>query len=71
MDRDAGKPRPFERDLVTQRAVVARGIAGAVWGAVLGIIIQSLVEPEFNADEAIDALAAMSLSAVYPADQSA
>src|SRR5947208_2340645 len=29
------------------------------------------VEPEFNADEAIDALAAMSLSAVYPADQSA
>jgi len=49
----------------------ARGIAGAVWGAVLGIIIQSLVEPEFNADEAIDALAAMSLSAVYTADQSA
>jgi len=49
----------------------ARGIAGAVWGAVLGIIIQSLVEPEFNADEAIDALAAMSLSAVYPANQSA
>ncbi len=46
-------------------------IAGAVWGAVLGIIIQSLVEPEFNADEAIDALAAMSLSAVYPANQSA
>ena len=44
----------------------ARGIAGAVWGAVLGIIVQSLVDPEFNADEAIDALAAMSLSAVYP-----
>ena len=43
----------------------ARGIAGAVWGAVLGIIIQSLIEPEFDADEAIDALAAMSLSAVY------
>lgn len=43
----------------------ARGIAGAVWGAVLGIIIQSLIEPDFNADEAIDALAAMSLSAVY------
>ena len=49
----------------------ARGIAGAVWGAVLGIIIQSLVEPEFDADEAIDALAAMSLSAVYPANQGA
>jgi AcrR family transcriptional regulator len=43
----------------------ARGIAGAVWGAILGIIVQSLVDPEFNADEAVDALAAMSLSAVY------
>ena len=49
----------------------ARGIAGAVWGSVLGIIIQSLIEPEFNADEAIDALAAMSLSAVYPTNQGA
>ena len=44
----------------------ARGIAGAVWGAILGIIVQSLVDKEFNADEAVDALAAMSLSAVYP-----
>jgi AcrR family transcriptional regulator len=43
----------------------ARGIAGAVWGAVLGIMVQSLVDPEFDSDEAIDALAAMSLSAVY------
>jgi AcrR family transcriptional regulator len=44
----------------------ARAIASAVWGAILGIIIQHLVDPEFNADEAVDALAAMSLSAVYP-----
>jgi AcrR family transcriptional regulator len=44
----------------------ARGIAGVVWAAVLGIMVQSLVDPEFNADEAVDALAAMSLSAVYP-----
>jgi AcrR family transcriptional regulator len=44
----------------------ARGIAGAVWGAVLGIIIQSLIDPKFNGDEAIDALGAMALSAVYP-----
>ena len=43
----------------------ARGIAGAVWGGILGIIVQTLVDPEFNADEAVDALAAMSLSAVY------
>lgn len=44
----------------------ARGIAGVVWAAILGIIIQSLVDPEFDADEAVDTLAAMSLSAVYP-----
>jgi len=44
----------------------ARGIAGAVWGAALGIMIQKLIEPEFDSDEAIDALAAMSLSAVFP-----
>jgi AcrR family transcriptional regulator len=43
----------------------ARGIAGVVWAAILGIMIQSLVDPEFDADEAIDTLAAMSLSAVY------
>jgi AcrR family transcriptional regulator len=49
----------------------ARGIAGVVWAAILGIMIQSLVDPEFNADEAIDALAAMSLSAVYQAGQNA
>jgi AcrR family transcriptional regulator len=45
----------------------ARGIAGVVWAAVLGIMIQSLVDPEFDADEAIDTLAAMSLSAVFTA----
>ena len=49
----------------------ARGIAGAVWGAILGIMVQSLVEPDFDADEAIDALAAMSLSAVYDNHQGA
>ena len=43
----------------------ARGIAGVVWSAVLGIIIQNLVDPEFDADEAFDTLAAMSLSFVY------
>lgn len=45
----------------------ARGIAGVVWGAVLGIMVQSLVDPTFDADEAVDALAAMSLSAVFSA----
>ena len=53
-----------------QGANPARGIAGVVWAAILGIIIQSLVDPDFNADEAVDTLAAMSLSAVYPGAQS-
>ncbi len=50
-------------------ATAARGIAGAVWGAVLGIMIQRQIDEKFNADEAIDALAAMALSAVYPPTQ--
>ena len=33
---------------------------------IVGIMVQRLIDPEFNADEAIDTLAAMSLSAVYP-----
>lgn len=49
----------------------ARGIAGAVWGGILGIMVQKMVDPEFNADEAVDALAAMSLSAVYPGTRGA
>jgi AcrR family transcriptional regulator len=49
----------------------ARGIAGVVWAAVLGIMVQSLVDPDFNADEAVDALTTMSLSAVYPPAQGA
>ena len=49
----------------------ARGIAGVVWAAILGIMIQGLVDPEFNTDEAIDALAVMSLSAVFTPARSA
>jgi AcrR family transcriptional regulator len=49
-----------------QDAKVARGIGGVVWAAVLGIMIQGLVDREFDSDEAIDTLAAMSLSAVFP-----
>lgn len=44
----------------------ARGIAAVVWAAILGIMIQSLVDPDFDTDEAVDALAAMSLTAVFP-----
>ena len=52
-----------------QEPIAARGIAGAVWAAILGIMVQNLVDPEFNADEAVDALAAMSLSAVFSGAQ--
>src|SRR5258708_2542820 len=44
----------------------ARAIAGAVWAGVLGIMVQMSIEPEFDADEAVDALATMALHAVYP-----
>jgi len=60
------------RQVLAEREVdptPARGIAAVVWAAIIGIMIQTLVDPEFNSDEAVDALAAMSLSAVYPAGQ--
>ena len=47
----------------------ARAIAGAVWAGVLGIMVQKSIDPEFDADEAVDALAAMALQAVYPSGQ--
>ena len=43
----------------------ARAIASVIEAAVLGIMIQNLVDPDFNADEAVDALNAMSLSATF------
>jgi AcrR family transcriptional regulator len=52
-------------------AAPARGIAGVVWAAILGIMVQKLVDPEFDSDEAIDTLAAMSLSAVFSPAQGA
>jgi len=47
----------------------ARAIAGAVWAGVLGIMVQKCIDLEFDADEAVDALAAMALQAVYPSGQ--
>lgn len=44
----------------------AKAIASVVEAAALGIMIQNLVDPTFDADEAVDTLAAMSLSAVFP-----
>ena len=52
-----------ERGQATQPA---GGIAGVVWAAVLGIMIQGLVDPDFDTDKAVDTLAAVSLTANYP-----
>jgi AcrR family transcriptional regulator len=71
---DRGHVEELARQVLAEREAdpsPARAIAAAVWAAILGILIQSLVDKEFNADEAVDALAAMSLSAVYPTTQGA
>ena len=67
--QDRAHVEDIARQVLHQREAdptAARGIAGVVWAAILGIMVQKLVDPEFNSDEAIDTLAAMSLSAVYP-----
>ena len=47
----------------------AQGIAAVIEAAVLGIMIQNLIDPDFKADEAVDTLNAMSLSAIFPPAQ--
>lgn len=71
--RDRGHVEAIAAQVLAEREVdptPARAIAGAVWAGVLGIIVQSVIDPEFRADEAVDALAAMSLSAVFSTAQS-
>jgi len=54
------------RDVLAQHGQppeLAPAVAAAVWGGTLGIIIQSLIDPDFDADAAVDALAAMSVAA--------
>jgi AcrR family transcriptional regulator len=66
--RDRGHVEAIATQVLAEREAdpaPARAIAGAVWAAILGIIVQSVIDPEFNGDEAVDALAAMSLTAVY------
>ncbi len=52
-----------------QDAQPAAAVASVLEAAVLGIMIQNLIDPGFDADKAIDALAAMSLTAVFPSAQ--
>src|SRR5437899_12895396 len=68
LSEDRAHIEELARHVLAERANVqapATGIAGVVGAAVLGIMIQNLVDPNFNADEAVDALTAMSLSAVF------
>ncbi len=70
---ERGKVEELARQVLAEREADPRpagAIAGAVWGGVIGIMVQKMVEPDFNADEAVDALAAMAVSAVYPAGAS-
>src|SRR2546426_8726068 len=71
---ERGKVEGLARQVLAERETdprPARAIAGAVWAGILGIMVQKMVDPDFNADEAVDALAAMSLSAVYSTNPSA
>ena len=70
--RDRGHVEAIAKQVLAEREMdptPARAIASAVWAAILGIIFQSVIDPEFDSDGAVDALAAMSLSAVYPSAQ--
>ncbi|HSS94243.1 MAG TPA: TetR/AcrR family transcriptional regulator [Candidatus Dormibacteraeota bacterium] len=71
---ERGRVESLARQVLAEREAdprSARAIAGAVWAGVLGIMVQKMVDPEFNADEAVDALAAMSLSAVFATNSGA
>ncbi len=46
-----------------QPSELAPAVAAAVWGGTLGIMIQTSIDPDFDADAAVDALAAMSIAA--------
>ena len=71
--RDRGHVQEIAAQVLAEREMdptPARAIASAVWAAILGIIVQSVIDPDFKVDETVDALAAMSLSAVFAPVQS-
>ena len=65
-----GKVEAIARSVLAERSLPsenAPALAGAVWGGTLGIMVQALVDPDFDADAAVDALAAMSVAlATHP-----
>lgn len=68
LTEDRGHIEQIARQVLAEREQdprPAKAIAAVVEAAVLGIMIQNLIDPDFNADEAVDALNAMSLSATF------
>jgi AcrR family transcriptional regulator len=62
---DRGHVERMAREVLAAREdrplAEAPAIAAAVWGAILGIAVQSLVDPEVDAGAAVEALARMAL----------
>jgi AcrR family transcriptional regulator len=69
--QDRGYVEHVARQVLAQREArspdEAPAIAAVVWGAIWGIALQKLLEPEFDAGAAIDALAEMALRNDPPA----
>ncbi len=64
VDEDRGEVERLARAVLAQRerpGSEAPAIAGAIWGAIFGVILQGLLDPGFDRDGAIDALARMAL----------
>jgi AcrR family transcriptional regulator len=62
-----GKIEQVTRDVLAVRELPqerAPALAAVVWGAILGITVQHLVDPEFDAGAAVDALALMAIATV-------
>lgn len=68
IDGDRGYVELIARQVLTHqedpRLERAPALAAAVWGAIWGIALQKLLDPEFDAAGAIDALAEMALGNV-------
>jgi AcrR family transcriptional regulator len=65
--QDRGNIEAAARDVLAGGEMPSRmapALAAAVWGATFGIMIQHLVDPDFDADAAVDALAAMAIATV-------
>ncbi len=64
VDEDRARIEALARSVLAQRgrtSTEASAIAGTVWGAIYGITLQSLLDPNFKHEEAMDTLARMAM----------